>query len=191
MKVSAIPAWTAEGVLPPVHALNPMASARSPYPVSLTDFVLRFGTSAARRAILAGYLQYREALHAAGIVSGFQWLDGSFIEDIEDLESRAPNDVDVVTFFRLPVGLTQRELWASAPALFTHAAVKRTYHVDAYLEHLGTRAERLVLQSAYWYSVWSHRRGGHWKGFVAIDLAPADDLAAATLLTSLADGDAP
>ena len=98
----AIPTWTADGVLPPINASHPVSPMRSPYVVSLTDYVLRFGDTAERRTILEGFLRYRAALHAAGLVQGFQWLDGSFLEHIELTEGRAPNDIDVVTFYRLP-----------------------------------------------------------------------------------------
>jgi hypothetical protein len=39
-------------------------------------------------------------------------------------------------------------------------------------------AERLVAQSSYWYSMWSHRRNQAWKGFLQIDLAPSQDVEA-------------
>ena len=42
--------------------------------------------------LLQGFLNYRKKLHELGLVQGVQWLDGSFVENIEVLESRAPND---------------------------------------------------------------------------------------------------
>lgn len=183
-----IPAWTADGVLPPINASHPVSPERSPYAVSLTDHVLRFGTSAERRAVLDGLLRYRAALHAAGLDSGFQWLDGSFLENVELLEGRAPNDIDVVSFFRLPPAISQRELLARLGAAADHATVKATYMVDGYLVHLGMEPERLAHQTAYWYSVWSHRRNHLWKGFVEIDLAPAEDATAIAALASLGVG---
>jgi hypothetical protein len=36
---------------------------------------------------------------------------------------------------------------------------------------------------SYWYSMWSHRRDGLWKGFVQVDLDSAQDPAAFQLLT--------
>lgn len=181
----AIPAWTAEGVLPPNNASQPVSPERSPYVVSLTDYVLRFGTSPERRAVIAGYLKYRAALHQVGLSQGFQWLDGSFLEHIEVIEGRAPNDLDVVTFFNLPANKTQQDLLAANPALFEHGQLKTTYKVDAYLVHLGMVPERLTRQSAYWYSVWSHRRNSLWKGFVQIELAPTEDTVAVATLTNL------
>ena len=144
--------------------------------------------------MLEGFLRYRAALHAVGLVSGFQWLDGSFLEHVELLETRAPNDIDVVTFFDLPAGETQLDVQQQAPDLFpttreAHAALKNSYRVDAYLEHLGKTPSRLVKQSSYWYSMWSHQRNQVWKGYVQIDLAPTDDaLAIAALTNSTAGG---
>jgi len=47
--------------------------------------------------------------------------------------------------------------------------------------------ERLVAHSAYWYSVWSHRRSQLWKGFVQVDLADTEDAAASATIASLAN----
>ncbi|HWO23982.1 MAG TPA: hypothetical protein VNO30_34805 [Kofleriaceae bacterium] len=185
MKLASIPAWTADGVLPPINVAQPVSPERSPYAVSLTDYVLRFGDTPERRAILDGYLRYRAVLHAAGLVQGFQWLNGSFLEHIETIEGRPPNDIDVVTFYHLPRGASQRQLAGKVPALTDHALVKSTFHVDAYLVHLGMKPERLAGQSAYWYSVWSHRRSQLWKGFVQVELKPDEDTAAAATLTHL------
>ena len=180
MTTVPIPAWTADSILPPVNAASPVSPERSPYVVSLTDYVLRFSDTAERRVVLDGLLRYRAALHAAGIVQGFQWLDGSFLEHVELTEGRAPNDIDVVSFYRLPVSATQVQLGA----LSNPANAKATFRVDAYLVHLGMPPERLTRQGAYWYSVWSHRRNQVWMGFVEVDLAPAEDaLAAATLVS--------
>lgn len=116
---------------------------------------------------------------------GFQWLDGSFLEHVERLEGRPPNDVDVVTFYRLPLGRSQAQLAEQAGALFDHAAIKTTFRVDGYHVHLGMEPERLARQSAYWYSVWSHRRNQQWKGFIQVDLAPVADGTAFATLASL------
>lgn len=185
MSPVAIPAWTADGVLPPINASQPVSPERSPYVVSLTDYVLRFSDTPERRVVLDGFLRYRAALHGAGVVHGFQWLDGSFLEHVEVVEGRAPNDVDVVTFYRLPAGVSQAQLAAQLGVLLDHDSVKAAYRVDGYLVHLGMDPERLTRQSAYWYSVWSHRRNQLWKGFVQVDLASAEDTAATATLASL------
>jgi hypothetical protein len=182
--MTSVPKWSAQGVIPPFDAVNPTSANRSPYRVALTDFILRFAGTAERQRILLGLLEYRAGLHAAGLTSGFQWVNGSFLEHVEVIESRAPQDVDVVTFYRLPQGTTQAEIHARNPALFDHSQAKATYCVDAYLVCLDSNAENLVEQSAYWYSVWSHRRNQAWKGYVQIDLASADDTTASSLLAA-------
>jgi len=91
----SIPGWTAQGVLPPINPSVPASPQRSPYNVSLTDFILHFGTSPERLAILDGFLRYRAAIHASGLVNGFQWINGSFLEQIEIIETRPPHDTDI------------------------------------------------------------------------------------------------
>ena len=195
----AIPPWTGEGILPPIDVAAPTSANRAPYAVSLSDFVLRFSTSPERIAILTGFLDYRAALHAAGLTSGFQWVNGSFMEQVEicPRRQRPPNDVDVVTFFHLPAGATQASVVARTPGLFPstsaeHDALKLTYRVDAYPISLGTPGERLVDHSAYWYGVWAHQRDTFkWKGFLQLDLSPAEDAAARPLLTAIPPATAP
>jgi len=179
----AIPAWNAKGVIPPVDRQHPTGNARSPYAVQLAELVLRFGSTPERLAILDGFLRYRGELHKAGLVEGFQWLNGSFLEQIESLEQRSPNDLDVVSFVKYPSGLSQRDLQAGFPYLVpadSHAQqmLKTTYRVDGYLVDLGMDPQRLVERAAYWYGLWSHRRDETWKGYLAVDLTPAQDTAA-------------
>ena len=173
-----IPFWTTDDVLPPIDATQPV----SPYRASLTDCILRFATSPERIAILDGFLRYRAALHAAGLARGLQWLDGSFLEHVEENDGRPPNDLDVVTFYRLPPNRSQRDLASAWPQVFLdHLGVKTAYRVDGYVEHLGMEPERLTRQASYWYSVWSHRRSQLWKGFVEVDLAPMNDASATAI----------
>ena len=193
----AIPAWNANGVIPPVSSTAPASAERSPYAVSLSEFVLRFATSAKRQQILSGYLRHRSRLHAAGLATGFQWINGSFLENTEVTETRDPNDLDVVTFYSLPVGLTQRDVILAAPDAFPldpaqRTAFKADFLVDPYFVSLGSRAPLLVQQSTYWYSLWSHRRDATWKGYLQIDLDPAEDgLAAIQLRVPAMPGGSP
>lgn len=192
MSVAAIPHWTRDGVLPPVDALSPTSPARSPYAVPLSELVLRFGDSPERRAILNGFLRYRALLHSTGLVDGFQWLDGSFMEDVEGNDRRAPNDIDVVTFYRLPQNFTQAQLLVPLAPIVDSVAAKSEFRVDGYLVDLGQDAERLVRWTAYWYSIWSHRRDERWKGFVQVRLSPDEDAGARAALSSAAlDGGSP
>jgi hypothetical protein len=179
-----IPAWNNSGLLPPIRQ-NKLGhdSDRSPYMVELYQVVERFASSPDRIAILQGLFEYREALHSLGLEQGFQWLDGSFMEQVETLESRPPKDIDIVTFFKLPHGMDQNTLAAKHGNLFTPEETKAKYKVDAYPCILGEpTAGRHVKQIAYWYSMWSHRRNGIWKGFLQVDLAPHGDPAACKAL---------
>jgi hypothetical protein len=183
----AIPQWNARGVLPPVDATSATSAARSPYVVPLTEVILRYATSPERRIILDGFLRFREALASAGFRDGFQWLDGSFLEDIELIENRPPRDIDLVTFYSLPVGLTQQELFHANPPLFDRMRTKADYRVDAYFVQLNTpQPEVLVRSTAYWYSLWSHRRDDVWRGYLQVDLAPTENAPAKANLTAMA-----
>lgn len=173
MNAVSIPHWNAQGVIPPINELNPTSVERSPYTVTLADLVNRFATSLARRAILQGFLEYRMALHKAGFITGFQWIDGSFLENTERLEGRDPKDIDVVTFLHTPGNLA---ITPDMLQLFDHDDVKRRFKVDGYPVELDSISPReLVSWSAYWYSMWSHRRNQLWKGYVQVELAPADE----------------
>ncbi|MFH0902573.1 MAG: hypothetical protein V2A73_18235 [Pseudomonadota bacterium] len=144
----AIPEWAPSGALPPVNPGSPASLDRSPYEVAITELVLRFNASAERRAILTGLLDFRQALHSIGLVRGFQWLDGSFLENVELTESRPPRDIDVVTFFYLPHGQTQASLVRQNRLLFHPRETRSRYHVDAYFVQLDSGLpEPLVDQS--------------------------------------------
>jgi len=186
-----IPKWNADVVLPPFDAVNPTSANRAPYPVNMTDLVLHFGTTAERRTILDGLLRYRAALHAVGLTDGFQWIDGSFAENIELLEKRPPKDMDVVTFFRLPPGKTQRDVLLNNGALFDRKQTKPAFHVDAYPVCVGGIAESLIERSTYWYSMWGHRRSRVWKGFLEVSLSAADDATAMANLAAAGKGAVP
>jgi hypothetical protein len=173
MTTVTIPAWNTLGLLPPIDADSPVSSHRSPYTVSLKDVVMRFATSAERQTVLRGFLDYRHALHQIGLQSGFQWLDGSFMEDVETLEKRPPRDMDVVTFLNMPDDFNPP---ADGLSLFQQELVKIQFKVDAYLVEMNLLPpEQVVNRAAYWYSLWSHRRNQAWKGFLQIDLSPCED----------------
>lgn len=185
-----IPAWNPEGLLPPVDASDPVSANRSPYRVTLPDLILRFATSPERITILEGFLNFRAAMHAIGLIDGFQWINGSFTESIETgVRRRPPADVDLVTFFRIPVGRSQSDIINANPALFPanpaeQDALKAAYRVDAYPVHLGGSSDYLVDRSAYWYGMWAHQRDTQrWKGFLEIGLDPTDDAQGRMLLS--------
>ena len=99
-----IPEWD-NNLLPPIHPDTPEGQEheilyRAPYHAKLSDFVTRFTTTLERVALIEKFLEYRAALHEAGIHRELQWINGSFVEDIEQSpRERPPRDIDVVTLF--------------------------------------------------------------------------------------------
>ncbi len=179
----SIPSWDHAGHLPPFFGEAASPAQRSPYLVGLADLALRFGDTQERRRLIAGLLDYRAALHAAGLQDGFQWIDGSFVEDTMVHSQREPADIDVVTFFRLVGGQEQQTLVEENPSLFDPRANRRRYGVDAYTVDLdGGNPSFLVRTVAYWNSLWSHDRNQNWKGYLEVDLLGSDDAAARAVL---------
>ncbi|MDT0498924.1 hypothetical protein RM530_16385 [Algiphilus sp. W345] len=175
----SIPDFDHNGVLP-AHQGDPTEPGQlSPYPATAREVVERFGTTPPRRAILCGWLELRADLRTAGL-SGFQWLNGSFAQDIERQEDRAPQDMDVVSFVRTAsVGLPPS---VSPPAWLFPDASKERYRVDHYLVNLSGPGEAVVEATRYWSGLFSHTRDGIWKGMLRIDLDTPDMDAEAVVL---------
>lgn len=177
-----IPANTMSGVLPPyIGESSADPAGVSPYEVDFSDVVFRYATSPARVEILTGLFNYRKALAAIGIAQGFQWLDGSFVEDVETLRGRPPGDIDIVTFARRTVE-DPREWYSvlvSNPHLFDPEVAKATFKCDAYFVDLSVAPELLVSNTAYWFNLFSHQRGAAatWKGMIKVSLTSDDDIA--------------
>ncbi len=171
-----IPPFDHNLVLPPHLGSPTLASELSPYPCSTVDLCRRFGFSPERRAILAGFLDFRENLHAGGLLTGFQWLDGSFLEDIETRETRPPNDLDVVTVYW---GFDATPLAAEFPEFANPPLAKANFHLDHYPFDAGYSPELTIEMTRYWISLFSHNRLGVWKGMLRIELnTPSEDAAA-------------
>lgn len=138
MTTVRIPDWNRAGVLPPFIPSRPVSQDRSPYRVTLSDLIEHFGTTPARRKILAGFLGYRAALHEMGFVDGFQWLNGSFTERVEQSRlRRPPRDLDVVTFVRRPPAFKPAE---HHRYLFDTDAVRARFLTDSYYVALDTQS---------------------------------------------------
>ena len=90
-----IPELNQSGVLPPFipeqGSTNPASMA--PYRSTITEFVCRFARSPERVTILRGLLEYRRKLKEVGITKGFQWIDDSFVENVELNQNRPPSDI--------------------------------------------------------------------------------------------------
>ena len=180
-----IPDWNADGVLPP-FLTGPNVEPTSPYSVSLVDLIVRFGNTEGRRRQLIELLDFRSQLHKAGMTKGFQWINGSFVEEVEQTrpERPAPEDIDVVTFYHIPEGRTDASLEQS----LSHILNDPDYVIDAYFVQLNDiDAEILVDLTRYWYGLWSHKRETfQWKGFVQVSLQDTEDHVAMSELNRMA-----
>lgn len=182
----AIPAFNLDGVIPPFVGSDPGGSHRdmSPYSATSLEFVDTFSTSILRCQILNGWLAHRAALRALGVVRGFQWLDGSFVE------KKDPKDLDVITFFRRPANVhsTQLAAFALLPEI-NRPSIKAKYNLDAFFVDLDGTPEAIVTATRYYGSLFSHRRIDFlWKGMVAVSLIDngGDAVAASHLNSRLA-----
>jgi hypothetical protein len=106
-----VPAFTLDGILPPLTGDLTDVATMSPFMVTVPEFVASFALTPERVQILEGLLEFRRRIHSLGITRGLglQWIDGSFVE-MNDA-ARAPRDADVVTFFFRPPNLAERPAW--------------------------------------------------------------------------------
>jgi hypothetical protein len=133
-------------------------------------------------------MAHRGRLLAAGL-TGFQWLDGSFVEDIETTENRPPGDVDVVTFHDRPPALVAAPAWVSFVNanldVFDWSRSKIAFRVDAYFVDFVLGPVDVVRKTSFWCGLFSHKRSiGLWKGMVEVPLDGVDDAAANQLLSA-------
>jgi len=171
-----IPNYDHNLVLPP-HLGDPRnPSDLSPFPCSTIDLVDRFSTSKQRIEILKGLISFRERLHTLGLMQGFQWLDGSFLEDIESREKRDPKDLDVVTVYWGYDSIFQNALCTSLPEFKDPNLAKVNYLLDHYPFDAGFTPISTVENSRYWIQLFSHNRNSVWKGMLQVELnTPSDD----------------
>lgn len=175
-----IPPFTHEGILPPfIGAQGPGGSSEqmTPYKVSSVEVAHTFGTDDNRREILRGWLQHRTLLRSLGFTHGFQWVDGSFVEQ------KTPNDIDVVSFVWVANRFDPNEfnaLCVRHPDAFVRQIVKSTYRVDQQICDFAGDPESIVGVTRYFLGLFSHRRDDNlWKGMLEIRLdSEADDITA-------------
>ena len=181
-----IPQLTIAGILPPFKGSGPgdAFDLMSPYEVGPVDVLQRFGTTDERKAILRNWLDHRTVLRGLGIDQGFQWLDGSFVEE------KDPHDLDLVTFFHRPASVQDaagwRALWFGSPTVFSRPEAKRTYNLDTFFLDLDGDPEDLVSTARYFLQLFSHQRDSFlWKGMLQVRLEDTgEDALAMTLLTA-------
>lgn len=180
MSSSGIPPFSPSGLLPPYLGANPGASSlgMSPYRTTIDEFITRFNTSDERREILRGFLRFRQRTRTLGL-QGWQWLDGSFLENIETNEGRAPRDLDVVTFSPRPASLQSLgalQAWVAQNLdVFNPDQAKANFRCDARFVDLRFPAYDVVSQARYWFGLFSHQRvTAIWKGMLELELPQND-----------------
>ena len=173
-----IPPFDHNNVLPPyVEGGNPAKpSDQSPYKSDILEFCQRFATSSARIIILKGFVQFRLDMIANGVRGSHQWIDGSFIENVEVSQSRDPRDIDVASFVIIPNKAEETRLLTCFPAFANTTMAKATYYVDHYVNLLNGNPLYLIESSKYWSQLFSHNRSGVWKGMVQLPLYADDAL---------------
>ncbi|MGE3643778.1 MAG: hypothetical protein AB7F96_07970 [Beijerinckiaceae bacterium] len=189
-----LPPFDMRGLLPPVNGGDDTNPDRSPYFCTMTELCLALGTSDHRRLLLRNLIGYRALIASDDFVNGVQFVNGSFVEDIEATERRQPNDIDVFSILTPPAKyVSSPALWQSTGSVFwqneiiNNAKNKTRFSVDCYALMLDVgNLGGFLRQSLYWYSLFSHKRTNHdWKDFVALPLNTADDQAA---LAAIAGG---
>lgn len=181
-----IPSFDHNNVVPP-HLGDPTERSHlSPYPCTILELCHAFSFSKPRISILQKFVAFRQQLTALGVLYGFQWLDGSFLENIEASEKRPPKDLDVVTFYG---GLSieqQTIIRGSFPEFSNPALSKAKFQLDHYAVDFTFSPIVTVEQTRYWLQLFTHNRNGIWKGMLSIPLnTPIDDQHAMDYLTSL------
>ena len=176
-----IPEWDINKVLSPIHPETPEGQQhdilyRAPYVAPLAEFIDRFATTLERVDLIEEFLGYRVALHQAGITEGFQWINSSFVDNIEESSrEHPPDDIDVVTFY-------YRDESASPDYedLFNPRITTQNFKVDAYGIELDQPLDVATATTiGQLHSLWSHRRTDNvWKGFIQADLDPTEDISA-------------
>ena len=171
-----IPDFNYNNVIPP-HKGNPTdISHLSPYHCTILELCHKFATSADIIEILKGLVHFRLKLNANGILYGFQWLDGSFLENIEKIESRSPRDLDIVTFYG---GLSEQEqviIHQNFPEFIFSRKSKENFKLDHYPVDYTFNPEVTVERTRYWIQLFTHNRNGVWKGMLRLSLnTPIDD----------------
>jgi hypothetical protein len=146
----------------------------SPYRCTSLELCQRFSSSPERVAILRGFLAFRQQLQTLGLIEGYQWLDGSFLEDVEARESRPPNDIDILTLYwgyDIPF---QQTVIQQLPEFRDRKLAKKNYKVDHFGLDVGHSPQSTVELLRYWLQLFTHNRDAVWKGMLRVDLNTPD-----------------
>ncbi|MED5549797.1 MAG: hypothetical protein VX529_10615 [Pseudomonadota bacterium] len=192
----SIPAFDGRGLLPPFRG-DAHGRDRSPYWVDMTTIVSAFATTDRRKSLLRGFISYRQLLRHHGFDRGVQFVDGSFVENVEVIRGREPSDIDVFSLVHAPRNfLADPSSWVVQGLPIWNEEVqnakknKKRFNIDSYAllyEEVAGHPLGLINHIIYWYSLFSHQRDTFsWKGFVGVDMdlvASKEDQALAMLGT--------
>lgn len=131
-------------------------------------------------------------LHDAGLTTGIQWVNGSFVTYKELIHNASPNDIDVLSIIMLPEGESQESFMTMNSALFDRKSLKNELNVDAnylLLHPSNISLVELLERVNYWNNLWSHERETlNWKGYFQINLSPEEDNRAHSELENICKG---
>jgi hypothetical protein len=121
-----------------------------------------------------------------GVTAGFQWLNGSFMTDIEKSENRPPSDIDVVTFHER-LSITQMSAILNRfPEFADPVLSKSKYSIDHYPVDYCHDPNLTVDMTRYWIQLFTHTKNGVWKGIIRVEInTPAVDQLALNYLNGL------
>lgn len=186
-----IPDFTASHALPPFLGSTPDdRAAQSPFHTTMDEVVQRFAKTPARCAILEGLLNFREVIIALGFNDGYQWIDGSFVENVEVSQNRDPGDADIVTVAYRPASMSDREFddFVENHVIFDRKAMKEQYLLDAIFIDMDIEPHLMIDNLTFYFSLFSHKRETFlWKGMLRVPLISDDIQAKARLAAMKAD----
>ncbi len=188
-----LPPFDMRGLLPPFMGEDAATADRSPYQTTMPELVAAMGTSQHRRGLIRKLIAYRTLLLGDGYIKGVQFIDGSFVENIELIRNRPPQDIDVFSILHIPPKyLNNIHDWITIGLQFWADEVvhrdknKDRFSLDTYgivFEECIGDPMRLINNTNYWYGLFSHQRETFaWKGFACLALDPDGDQNALDML---------
>ena len=163
-------------VIPPYLGTDSsLPGNQSPFKTDIMELCQHFATSKARVDILKGYVEFRMQCVVCGI-TGFQWIDGSFVENVEMRESRDPHDIDVISFIFNVTPVTIDNIKNKFTEFVDPRQSKYRYSVDHYVVQADSDPMTTINGVKYWNQLFGHNRNGVWKGMLQLPLSNDDSL---------------
>ena len=182
-----IPPFDHNLVLPP-HLGDPTNMQHlSPYYCTSLELARRFSFNPIRIQLLKNLFIFRQGLRNAGLQGNcFQWIDGSFVENKEQICNESPGDIDVVTFYHGYDNVMAAQIVQNFPAFNDRAVARDTFLLDHFPVNLQRGPLFAYTYVKYWTMLFNHSRLGVWKGILLLEVnTPADDEEALVYLNGL------